>query len=109
ERDDRVELAPDLLPAHPEDRAVEEDVLATGQVGVKPGAHLDQRRQAALDQERPAGRPHYSGQLLEQGALAGAVVADDAERLAPLDLERDVAQRPELLGLQLDAGTLARR
>ena len=31
------------------------------------------------------------------GRLAGAVLADDAERLATLDLERDVLQRPELL------------
>ena len=32
---------------------------------------------------------------LEQRALAGAVAADDAQRLAVLDLEVDVPQRPE--------------
>ena len=37
-----------------------------------------------------------AGEDLEQGALAGAVVADDPERLAALDLEVDVAKRPEL-------------
>ena len=34
---------------------------------------------------------------LEQRALAGAVAADDPERLAVLDLEVDVLERPEIL------------
>ena len=33
---------------------------------------------------------------LEQGALAGALAADDAEDLALLDLKADIAQGPEL-------------
>ena len=37
--------------------------------------------------------------IFEQRALAGAVMADDAERLAALDIEVDVPQRPEVLCL----------
>src|SRR4029079_8831696 len=36
---------------------------------------------------------------LEEGALAGAVGADDPERRALLDAERHVAQRPDLTDL----------
>ena len=49
ELDDLVELALDLAPPHAEDRAVEEDVLAAGQVGVEAGADLEQRADAAAD------------------------------------------------------------
>ena len=38
-------------------------------------------------------------QDLQQRALAGPVAADDADHLARLDLEGDVLQRPEVLGI----------
>ena len=50
--------------------------------------------------DRALGRPDDPGEDLEQRALAGAVRADDRQRLAALDAQVDVAQRPELL----DAG-----
>ena len=37
-----------------------------------------------------------AGEDLEQGALAGAVAADDAEDLALLDLEGDVLEGPDV-------------
>src|SRR5487761_2020143 len=40
ERDDLVELAADLPAAHPQDRAVQINVLASGQFGMKAGADL---------------------------------------------------------------------
>ena len=40
-------------------------------------------------------RPSDAAPYLEQGAFAGAVVTDDAEHLALLYFEVDVAQRPE--------------
>ena len=42
-----------------------------------------------------AGRLGDAGEDLEQRALAGAVAADDADDLAALDLEGDVAQGPD--------------
>ena len=38
-----------------------------------------------------------SGDHLQQRALAGSVLADNAERLAALHLEADVVERPEIL------------
>ena len=37
-----------------------------------------------------------AGDNLQQGALAGAVLADDAKGLAALDFEGDIAQRPKI-------------
>src|SRR5205814_1636834 len=39
----------------------------------------------------------HAGKQLHQRGLAGAVRADDAEHLTLMELERDVAQRPELV------------
>ena len=47
ERDDRVELGEDLGAFHPEDGAIQQDVLAAGQLRVEPGADLEQRADAA--------------------------------------------------------------
>ena len=47
ELDDLVELAPDFRTAHAQDGAVQEDVLAAGELGVKAGADLEQAGDAA--------------------------------------------------------------
>ena len=93
----------DLVPLHVEDRAVQEDVLAAGQLRVEAGADLEQRADPAAQPRLALGRRRDPGEDLEQRALAGAVVADDPEGLAALDLEVDVPQRPELLGLRAPA------
>ena len=85
----------DLRPPHAEDRAVQVDVLAPGQLGVEAGADLEQRADAAGDLGPAGGRLGDARQDLEQRALAGAVAADDPDHLARTDLERDVAQRPD--------------
>ena len=56
--------------------------------GATPSMHVD----GALVGQDDA------GDELEQGRLALAVAADDADRLAALHGERHVAQRPELAG-----------
>ena len=51
ELDDLVEPRRDLASAHAEDRAVEEDVLAPGQLGVEAGADLEQAADAAAQRD----------------------------------------------------------
>ena len=75
ERDDLVELAPDLVSAHPQNSAVEIDVLAAGELGVKAGADLEQRPHAAVDVRVPGRRLGDSGEDLQQRGLARAVAA----------------------------------
>src|SRR5439155_20461742 len=44
----------------------------------------------------PFGGSGYAGENLEQGGLAGAVAADDADDFALTDLEGNVLQRPDV-------------
>ena len=63
---------------------------------MKAGADLEQAADPAFDLDLAAGGGGDAGEDLEQGALAGAVAADDAEDLALADLEAGVAPGPEL-------------
>ena len=106
ELDDLLEAALDLAALHVEDRAVQEDVLAAGELGMEARAHLEQRSDPAAQPRLAPRRRRDPGEDLEQRALAGAVVADHAEGLAALHLEVDVPQRPELLRLRAPAERL---
>src|SRR5690348_6147274 len=55
ERDDLVQLLTDLRTPEAVDGAVQEDVLATGEVEVEPGAELEERSDPAPDRDM-AGR-----------------------------------------------------
>ena len=94
-RDDLVEAALDLPLPHPEDRAVEVDVLAPRQLGVKADSDLEQRAHATANVCEAVGRLRDPREDLQQRRLACAVAADDPDDLAGLDLERDVAERPD--------------
>ena len=87
EGDDLVELAVDLTAGHPQDGAVEVDVLAARQFGVEARADLQQAADPSA-QLHPAGRrlgdPRED---LQQRRLPGAVAADDADDLARPNVE----------------------
>ena len=97
EVDDLVEDGVDLGGGEAEDRAVQVDVLAAGEVGVEAGAELEQGGDAAPGADRAARRAHRAGDALEQRRLAAAVVAEEADGLALRHVEGDALQRPELL------------
>ena len=82
-----------------EERAAEQDVVAPGQLLVEAGAERQQPGDVAVDVDHALGRMDDPGEDLEERALAGAVRADDRQRLAVLDAQVDVAERPELLAL----------
>ena len=93
EGDDVVDPRLELLARHAVDRPAQEDVLDRGVLGVEARADLEQRGDAAA---RPRSCPvglEDAGEQLEQRRLAGAVAADDADRLAGRDVERDVVER----------------
>jgi hypothetical protein len=64
---------------------------------MEPGRHFDQRADAARHLAAAAVRLQNPCQQLENGGLAGAVMADDAHRLAGPDLEGHVLDGPELV------------
>ena len=98
EVDDLVEAAPELLLGEPEDGPVEEDVFPAGQLGVESGTQLEQRRHLPVDRHRPHVGTEDLGQAFEHGALARAVLSDQAEGLPLVDLERHVPEGPEIFG-----------
>ena len=97
EGDDLVEAAAHLLAGHAQDGAVQVDVLPSRQLGVEPGAHLQQGTHPAPRTGHARRRLRDPGEDLEQRALPGAVAADHAEGLTLGHLEVDVPQRPHLL------------
>ena len=94
EFDDLVESAADLLARQPEQRPVQEDVVAPGQLGLEPCAELQHRRHLASHDDLAGGRLQDSGDALEQGRLARAVAAEDPDRLTRTDLRTDVPEAP---------------
>ena len=97
ELDDGVELALGLGLAHPEDRPVEEEVLAPGQLRVETGPGGDQPGDPAAGADRALVGPHHAVDQLEQGALARPVQPHQADGLTLLDVEGDVVDGKELL------------
>src|SRR5262249_24080299 len=99
ERDDLVELLANLALRHPENRAVEEDVLATRELGMKPRPDLKQACDAPPQHNLSLCRLRDAAQDLEKRALSGTVAANDTNNLTLLDLEAHILERPELLYL----------
>ena len=82
ERDDLVEALANLGAPQALDRAVQEDVLASGEVGMEAGAELEQRADPALDLDGARGRLDDPRQHAQQRRLARPVAPDQADRLA---------------------------
>ena len=87
---------PDFLLVQAEHRAIHEDVLAPRELGVEPGAQLQQRCDAPVQLHRPRRRRQRSANELQQRRLARAVPSDDAHRRARRYVEAHVPQRPEI-------------
>src|SRR5258708_27686652 len=62
---------------------------------MKSGADFEQTADASIQIDCAGRRFSDARKDLEQGAFAGAVAANDADGLARINLEADVAQRPD--------------
>ena len=80
-----------------EQRRREIDVGEARILRMEARAELEQRADAPAALDDAARRRDHAGDDLQQGRLAGAVLADDAERLAGGEVERDLVQRLEHL------------
>jgi len=90
---DLVIAPPDLALREAEHGAVDEDVLAPRNFGVKTGAKLNHGGDPPGDGDPPGGRLEHAGDQLQEGGLARAVAADHPERLAAGDREVDAGER----------------
>ena len=97
ELDDLVELPLRLGARHAEDRPVEKDVVATAELRMEAGSHLEQTADPSVDLGASGARLGDPAQDRQQRRLAGAVGADHAQHLATLNVERDAPQRPHVL------------
>ena len=104
ERDDLVELALDLRPLHAQDRAVEVDVLAAGQLRVEAGADLQQRRDPPAQHGPPVGRLGDPAEDLQQRALARAVAADQPDHLAARSRRSETSRSAQNASFDRGAG-----
>ena len=95
--DDVVELPDDIPFLHSEDGSVEEDVLPSGEIGMKPGAQREERGGPSHRRHLALGGGDGSCDDSKKGALTRSVTADDPQRLPLPDRERDVPEGPELL------------
>ncbi len=86
-----------LAAGEAQQRPLQHDVLAPGQLTVEAEAELEQRRDPADDEDPPCARRHHSGDQLQERALARAVPPDHPDGLAGLHLEGEVAQRLEFV------------
>ena len=98
EGDDLVEPPFDLGAPHAENGAVEIDVFAAGQFGMKAGADFEHAGDPAGELDASLVGLGDAADHLEQRRFAGAVAADDADDFAALDLEGNVLERPKILG-----------
>src|SRR5439155_15498818 len=99
-----------LLTREAEQRAVEVRVLASGEVGVKARAELEERGHPSLDLDRAGRRLRGAGDELEERGLPRTVRADDAEAQSTVDAEAHVLQRvDDLSGRDLSEDELLER
>jgi hypothetical protein len=88
-----------LAPRDAEQRSIQDRVLAPRELRVEAAAQFEQGRDPARHDHLALGRTQRAREDLQERALPRAVPADDADRLAPSDPERDVAERPELVSV----------
>ena len=96
EGDDVVIFLADLGARHAEDGAAQIDVLMPGKIFVKTGADFEQHADAAAHRSGAYRRVGDAGEDLQQRALAGAIMAENADHLALFDVEADIVERPEM-------------
>src|SRR5690606_21034277 len=92
EGDDLLHARLHLRTRHAEDDAVDEDDLASAEVGVKSGAEVEQSADAPVHRDGPCRRPVGAGDQLEQGAHSAAVASQDADGAPAGDDEVNLAQ-----------------
>lgn len=99
--DDFLEVLIDELLGVSEQRAVEVNVLARGELQVKARAELDERRDVAPHDAFALARLENARDDFKHGGFAGAVRSHQAHDFAGLHLKGDVLERAELVEEQL--------
>ncbi len=95
EVEDLVHVPFEIPGALPQEERVHAGVLPAREVGVKPCPELEDARDLAVHGDLTRRGPELSREELEERALSSPVDADDPYRLAAVNLELEVLERPE--------------
>src|SRR5262249_55753285 len=90
-----IELSFNFSLLHAKDCAVQVDVLAPAQLGVKARADFEQAADAAVNVYLAGRRLCNARKDFEQRGFACAVAPDDTHHLARLHFKADIFQRPD--------------
>src|SRR5437773_3905755 len=104
EIDDSVETTIQFASLHPEDGAVEVDVLAPGQFRMKSRSHFQERTNVSSDFAHPVGWTRYAGEDLQQGAFARPVPSHNPHNLSGSRGKGNVLERPHGRPFVLSSG-----
>ena len=83
----------DVFILQTENIALEIDVLTTGHLHREARGQLEQRRDLAVDDDLSGVGKGDPGNHFEQGGFTCAVIADDTDRFASVDVKGDVVER----------------
>ena len=97
EIDDLIEFGLDLCAAHAQDSSVHEDILPSRHLAMEAGADFEQGAYASVGTDGTGGGACDAGEEFEEGGFTGTVLADDADDVALLDLEVDIAEGPDVV------------
>ena len=101
EGDDLGELAIDLPFSHSEDGAVEVNVFASGQLGMKTRAHFQKGSDAPVNLCMAFRWFRDARENLQQRALPCSVAADYPNHVAVLDFEGNIVESPDAIRLPI--------
>ena len=85
-------LRVDLFLRQTKNSGAQINILPSGKFRIEAGAEFQQRRHAPAYVYIALARIQNAGHDLQQSAFAGSVLADNAKRLAALDLETNIVQ-----------------
>src|SRR6478736_211268 len=94
-RDDGIKFPIDLGAFHTHDRAVQIDVLASGQLRMETDSYFKQASDFSANLCAPFGRLGHSRKYLKQRALSGSVAANQTYDFALPDFEGNVLEGPD--------------
>ena len=101
EIDDLVQLGLDLGAAHAQDSSVHEDILPAGHLAMEACADFEEGANTTMGTDSAGGGAGDAGEEFKKCRFAGTVLADDTDDIALLDLEVDIAKRPDVVRVTL--------
>lgn len=101
EVDNLIQFGLDLAFGHAQDGAIHEDILPARHLRVKARTDFQEGTNTAMGTDSAGSRTGDAGEEFQEGRFASTVLADDADDIALLDIEGDIAERPDVLGVAL--------